>query len=63
MNTARISLALLAALLAATAGAADLPRRKSGLWEIRTAVTGVPATAIAPSPHRYRLSSLLPGLV
>lgn len=43
MNTARISLALLAALLAATAGAADLPRRKSGLWEIRTEMTGVPA--------------------
>ena len=43
MTIARISLALLAALLAATAGAADVPRRKSGLWEVRTEMTGVPA--------------------
>jgi hypothetical protein len=43
MNTARVSLILLAALLAATAGAADAPRRKSGLWEVRTQMAGMPA--------------------
>ena len=43
MTTARISLTLLAALLAATASAADVPRRKSGLWEIRTQMAGMPS--------------------
>ena len=43
MNTARISLTLLAALLAATASAADAPRRKSGLWEVRTQMAGMPS--------------------
>ena len=43
MTTARISLTLLAALLAATASAADVPRRKSGLWEVRTQMAGMPS--------------------
>ena len=43
MSTARISLTLLAALLAATASAADAPRRKSGLWEVRTQMAGMPS--------------------
>jgi len=43
MNTARISFALLAVLLAATASAADAPQRKSGLWEVRTQMAGMPA--------------------
>ena len=43
MTAARISLTLLAALLAATASAADVPRRKSGLWEIRTQMAGMPS--------------------
>lgn len=43
MTAARISLTLLAALLAGTASAADVPRRKSGLWEVRTQMAGVPS--------------------
>ena len=43
MTAARISLTLLAALLAATASAADAPRRKSGLWEVRTQMAGMPS--------------------
>ena len=43
MISARVSLALLAALLPVTAGAADAPRRKSGLWEVRTQMAGMPA--------------------
>ena len=43
MKSARVSLALLAALLAATAGAADAPRRRSGLWEVRTQMAGMPS--------------------
>lgn len=43
MNTSRIALCLLAASIASTAGAADLPKRKSGLWEIRTQMSGMPA--------------------
>ena len=43
MNTARISLTFLAVLLAATAGAADAPKRKSGLWEIKTQMAGMPS--------------------
>ncbi len=43
MTAARISLTLLAALLAATASAADVPRRKSGLWEVRTQMAGMPS--------------------
>ena len=42
MTAARISLTLLAALLAGTASAADVPRRKSGLWEVRTQMAGIP---------------------
>lgn len=37
-------LCALAALLSLPAGAADLPKRKSGLWEIHTRVTGMPDT-------------------
>lgn len=43
MNTARVSFTVLAALLAAAASAADAPKRKSGLWEIRTQMAGMPA--------------------
>ena len=43
MTAARISLTLLAALLAATASAADVPRRKSSLWEVRTQMAGMPS--------------------
>ncbi|MGB2901902.1 MAG: DUF3617 family protein [Candidatus Dechloromonas phosphoritropha] len=43
MNTARISLTLLAVLLAAPASAADAPKRKSGLWEVRTEMAGMPS--------------------
>ena len=43
MTAARISLTLLAALLAGTASAADVPRRKSGLWEVRTQMVGMPS--------------------
>lgn len=42
MNTSRFSLCLLAACIALPAGAADLPKRKSGLWEIRTQMSGMP---------------------
>lgn len=43
MKTARIALSLLAACIASTAAAADVPKRKSGLWEIRTQMSGMPA--------------------
>lgn len=39
----RLAMGLLALALAATAGAADLPRRKSGLWEIETKMSGMPS--------------------
>ena len=47
MKISRLSFAaaatLLAALLAAQANAADLPKRKSGLWEMKTQMAGMPS--------------------
>lgn len=42
MRFHRISLVVLAGLLAAQANAADVPKRKSGLWEMKTQMAGVP---------------------
>jgi hypothetical protein len=38
-----LSLLLMAALIAGEAGAADAPKRKSGLWEMKTQMSGMPA--------------------
>lgn len=38
-----LSLLILAALFAGEAGAADAPKRKSGLWEMKTQMSGMPA--------------------
>ena len=43
MRLSQISLALIAGLLAAQANAADAPKRKSGLWEMKTQMAGVPS--------------------
>lgn len=43
MNIVRsVVLLLLAALFAAQSQAADVPKRKSGLWEMKTQMTGLP---------------------
>lgn len=42
MKTLRLAPCLLALLLAGTATAADAPKRKSGLWEVKTQMTGMP---------------------
>ncbi len=38
-----LSFLILAAAVAGTTNAADTPKRKSGLWEIKTQMTGMPA--------------------
>lgn len=43
MHPSRLVLCLLAILLAGTAGAAEPPKRKSGLWEVRTQMSGMPS--------------------
>jgi len=43
MNISRLSFAVFAALLAAQANAADAPKRKSGLWEMKTQMAGMPS--------------------
>lgn len=43
MNSLRLAPCLLALLLASAATAADAPKRKSGLWEVKTQMTGMPA--------------------
>lgn len=43
MNAIRLAPCLLAALIAGTASAADIPKRKSGLWEVRTQMSGMAA--------------------
>jgi len=43
MTTVRPILALLAVLLSLPAQAADVPKRKSGLWETRTQMVGIPS--------------------
>ena len=42
VSPARLALALLAALATVPSSAADLPQRKSGLWEIKTQIAGMP---------------------
>lgn len=42
MKTTRLSLALIGLCLTSLASAADLPQRKSGLWEIKTQMSGMP---------------------
>jgi len=42
MNLARHSVFILAALLATQSPAADAPKRKSGLWEMKTLMAGLP---------------------
>lgn len=42
MKTLRLAPCLLALLLTGTATAADAPKRKSGLWEVKTQMTGMP---------------------
>lgn len=42
MTPARCSLTVLAALLAVPAQAAEVPKRKSGLWEMKTQMAGIP---------------------
>lgn len=42
MNTLRLAPCLLALLLVGAATAADAPKRKSGLWEVKTQMTGMP---------------------
>lgn len=42
MKTSSVTLSLIGALLASMACAADLPQRKSGLWEIKTQMSGMP---------------------
>ncbi|MBS1132644.1 MAG: hypothetical protein H6R16_3646, partial [Proteobacteria bacterium] len=43
MNPLRILPLLLASLFAVQADAADAPRRKSGLWEMKTQMAGMPS--------------------
>ncbi|PKO31908.1 MAG: hypothetical protein CVU34_16960 [Betaproteobacteria bacterium HGW-Betaproteobacteria-7] len=43
MQTIRLAPCLLALLFAGAASAADVPKRKSGLWEVNTQMTGMPA--------------------
>jgi hypothetical protein len=43
MKTTRLAPCLLALLFAGAASAADVPKRKSGLWEVNTQMTGMPA--------------------
>ena len=53
MKASRLSLALMTILvagLALPAQAADLPKRKSGLWEIKTQMAGMPAGGPAQAP-------------
>lgn len=42
MHASRPVLALLSLLLAAAPATADVPKRKSGLWEVRTQMSGMP---------------------
>jgi hypothetical protein len=43
MRLSQISLVIVAGLLAAQTNAADAPRRKSGLWEMKTQMAGMPS--------------------
>lgn len=43
MRFSHFSLVILASLLAAQASAGDVPRRKSGLWEMNTQIAGLPS--------------------
>lgn len=44
----KINILFCAALISVTAQANELPKRKSGLWEIRMQMSGMPAQAQAP---------------
>lgn len=43
MKTIHLAACLLAILFAGTSVAADVPKRKSGLWEVKTQMSGMPA--------------------
>lgn len=43
MSSTRLALAIALATATSTATAADLPKRKSGLWEMKTQIEGVPS--------------------
>jgi hypothetical protein len=43
MNVSRLGLVLFVALFAAQSHAADAPKRKSGLWEMKTQMAGMPS--------------------
>ncbi len=47
MQASRLLVAWIALVFAAGAAAVDLPRRKSGLWEVTTVVPGSPASPAA----------------
>jgi hypothetical protein len=48
---------LLACLFVAHADAADVPRRKSGLWEMKTQMAGIPRKV------RSRCASIRPAIM